>query len=72
MSEKEWCTDWDDFTTDPDDGDGPIRFWWELMNGESSLRLIQEVYRRAFERGRDEGFADGYDEGFNECEKQYD
>lgn len=69
---KEWSTDWDELTTDPDDGDGPIEFWWDDMRRKEILELIQEVYDRAYERGRDEGFKDGYAEGFSEAEKQYD
>jgi len=48
---KEWITDWAEDTTDPDDGGGPIEFWWDDMRRKEILRLIQEVYERAYQQG---------------------
>jgi len=46
-----WIDDYDDDTADPQDGDEPLRFWWEDMRPREVRDLVKESYERGFNRG---------------------
>ena len=47
----DWKIDWEMREADPEDGQEAIPFWWDDMRPKEVLRLIQEVYKRAYEQG---------------------
>ena len=55
MDFEQWEIDWDLETADPKDGGPLIDFCWQGMGPVESLKLVQEAYRRGFEKGRSNG-----------------
>ena len=69
---SDWHTDWQDHTTTPDDGSGPITFWWDDMRPREVLKLIEEVYNRAYEQGFHDRLAPDLDLAYNSRYYPYD
>lgn len=47
----DWVDDYENSTTDPQDGGEPIEIWWDDMRPREIRKLVKEVYERAFEAG---------------------
>lgn len=47
----EWVADYDNDTTDPQDGGEPFTYWWEDMRPREVKALVQRAYERGYERG---------------------
>jgi len=53
----EWVTDWEDHTTDPQDGGGEFQFWWANMRPREVCDLAQTAYVQGYKRGLRERLA---------------
>ena len=48
----DWKDNYEEDTTDPQDGEEPFEIWWEDMRPREVRRLVKEAYERGFQRGK--------------------
>jgi len=52
---KNYAINHEQQTVDLLDGEDPVEYWWEDMRPKEVLRLVEEVYQRAYKKGLDSG-----------------